>query len=122
MSATLERTVTIDRNLARRAERKLHRYGMSLDDAFAKTLVFVVSTHGNPLGDAKRAMPAGREIDTQGQRFVADVTPAPSGGYCAVVPGHDDCFTEGDTLEELRQALVEVTNLMVFDKADKVYA
>ena len=63
MPATLERTVTIDRNLARRAERKLHRYGMSLDDAFAKTLAFVVSTHGNPWGGAERAMPSVIEFD-----------------------------------------------------------
>ena len=33
MPATLERTVTIDRSLARRADRKLRRYGHSFDEA-----------------------------------------------------------------------------------------
>lgn len=120
MPATLEKTVMVDRSLARRAERKLHRYGTSLDDVFSAALTLVVSTRGMP--DVFSAVPSTIAFTTQGQNFIADVTPDPTGGYCAVVRGHDDCFTEGDTLEELRHALVEVTNLMVFDKADKVYA
>ena len=48
MQATLERTFTLDRNLTRRAERKLHRYGRTLDDAFAYILTAVVSTRGEP--------------------------------------------------------------------------
>lgn len=120
MPATLERTVTVDRSLARRAERKLHRYGTSFDDVVSAALMLVVSTRGMP--KVFSHVPSTITFTTQGQHFVADVTPDPSGGYCAVVRGHDDCFTEGDTLEELRQALVEVTDLMVFDKADRVYA
>ena len=115
----MERTFTIDRNLARRADRKLHRYGTSMNDVLSAALVLVVSSRGMP--DAFAPVPSTIKFRTQGQNFVADVTPDPSGGYCAVVRGHDDCFTEGDTLEELQQSLVEVTNLMLFDVGDKVY-
>ena len=48
MQATLERTFTLERDLTRRAERKLHRYGRTLDDAFAYILTAVVSTRGEP--------------------------------------------------------------------------
>lgn len=48
MPAMLERTVTIDRNLVRRAERKLHRYGTSFDDMVSAALKLVVSTRGMP--------------------------------------------------------------------------
>lgn len=48
MPATLERTFTLDRDLMRRAERKLHRYGRTLDDAFAYIISAVVSTRGEP--------------------------------------------------------------------------
>ena len=48
MPATLERTVTVDRSLARRAERKLHRYGTSFDDVVSAALTLVVSTRGMP--------------------------------------------------------------------------
>ena len=48
MQATLERTFTLDRDLTRRAERKLRRYGRTLDDAFAYIISAVVSTRGEP--------------------------------------------------------------------------
>ena len=48
MSATLERTFKLDRDLTRRAERKLRRYGRMLDDAFAYIISVVVSTRGKP--------------------------------------------------------------------------
>ena len=48
MSATLERTFTLDRDLTRRAERKLRRYGRTLDDAVAYAMTIIVSTHGMP--------------------------------------------------------------------------
>ncbi len=48
MTATLERTFTLDRDLTRRAERKLHRYGRTLDDVFAYIISVVVSTRGEP--------------------------------------------------------------------------
>lgn len=48
MQATLERTITLDRDLARRAGRKLRRYGMSMDDAFSGVLSALVSTRGLP--------------------------------------------------------------------------
>ena len=48
MTATLERTFKLDRDLTRRAERKLRRYGRTLDDAFAYIISVVVSTRGEP--------------------------------------------------------------------------
>jgi hypothetical protein len=49
MTTTLERTFTLDRDLTRRAERKLHRYGRTLDDAVAYVLASVVSSRGEPM-------------------------------------------------------------------------
>ncbi|MBR5548765.1 MAG: type II toxin-antitoxin system RelB/DinJ family antitoxin [Kiritimatiellae bacterium] len=48
MNNLKERTFRIDGELARRATRKLHRYGMTLDDALAKTLTYIVTVRGNP--------------------------------------------------------------------------
>lgn len=45
---TMERTFTVDRNLARRAERKLHRYGMNVEDAVSRVLSIVISVRGKP--------------------------------------------------------------------------
>lgn len=45
---TLERTFTLDRDLARRADRKMRRYGMSMDDAVKYVFTLVVETHGRP--------------------------------------------------------------------------
>jgi hypothetical protein len=36
------------------------------------------------------------------------------------VRGYDNCFTEADTLPELRKYLVEVTEAMVFGMGEKV--
>ena len=44
----IERTFTIDRDLARRAERKLRRYGRTLDDALEYALTLVVEVRGAP--------------------------------------------------------------------------
>lgn len=44
----VERTLRIDRDLARRAERKLHRYGRTLDDALEYALTLVVTMRGIP--------------------------------------------------------------------------
>ncbi len=112
---TMERTFTLDRDLARRADRKLHRYGMSLDDAVAHTLVFIVSKRGNPLQGA--AVPPVIEFDAQGQHFVADVKPD-GDSYSAQVRDCPECFTCGDNLAELRKNLVEVTKLMYFDMGE----
>ena len=114
---TLERTFTIDRDLARRADRKLHRYGMSLDDAIADTLLFIVSKRGNPWRGA--VVPPVVEFDTQGRHFVADVKPD-GDSYFAQVRGFPGCFTCGDSLPELRRNLVEVTELVVFDMGKQV--
>ena len=45
---TLERKLTIRRDLAQRANRKLRRYGRTLDDAINGALMFVVSSRGLP--------------------------------------------------------------------------
>ena len=60
MPATLERTVTIDRSLARRADRKLRRYGHSFDEAVNVVLNIIVSTRGNPFDDAGLEVPGPR--------------------------------------------------------------
>ena len=65
MPATLERTVTVDRSLARRAERKLHRYGTSFDDVVSAALTLVVSTRGMP--DLFSSVPSMITVATQGQ-------------------------------------------------------
>ena len=44
----IERTFTIDRDLARRAERKLRRYGRTLDDAVVHALMMIVNVRGLP--------------------------------------------------------------------------
>ena len=87
------RTATLDLDLAQRAERKLRRYGTDLNGVLA----FIVAVRGLP--DLRNA-PQTMDFTTHGQTFTADVTPDPDGGYCATVRGHDDCFTEADTLPE----------------------
>ncbi len=106
---------TLDLDLAQRADRKLRRYGQSLNGAIAA----IVNRRG--MIDELRTAPFTLDFTAQGQRFTADVTPDPSGRFCAQVRGHDDCFTEGGSISELRQALVEVTELMLFGICDKVY-
>ena len=44
----IERTFRIDRDLARRAERKLRRYGRTLDDELEYALTLVVDVRGVP--------------------------------------------------------------------------
>lgn len=107
------RTRTLDLDLAQRAERKLNRYNMDLNGVLA----FIVAVRGLP--DLRNA-PQAIDFTAHGQTFTADVTPDPNGGYCATVRGHDDCFTEADTLPELRKYLVEVTEAMVFGMGEKV--
>jgi len=48
MPAVMERTVSVDRALAQRAERKLRRYGWSVDDAFTRALTAILVTKGRP--------------------------------------------------------------------------
>ncbi len=107
------RTATLDLDLAQRAERKLRRYGTDLNGVLA----FIVAVRGLP--DLRNA-PQTMDFTTHGQTFTADVTPDPDGGYCATVRGHDNCFTEADTLPELRKYLVEVTEAMLFGMGEKV--
>ena len=102
------RATTLDLSLAQRAERKLQRHNMDLNGVLA----YIVSAHGLPdLENAPRTV----DFITHGQFFTADALPDPDGGWCATVRGHDNCFTEADTLSELRRNLVEVTDLMLFD-------
>ena len=60
MPMTLERTVVVDRDLARRADRKLRRYGHSLDDAVNIVLNIIVSTRGNPFEEVNNETPGPR--------------------------------------------------------------
>lgn len=104
----------LDYGLARRAERKLRRYGTSLNGAFAA----IINRRG--MIDELRTEPFSLDFTAQGRRFTADVTPDPMGGYTAKVQGYDNCFTEGDSMRELRNALVEVTEAIVFGLGARV--
>ena len=106
------RAATLDLALAQRAERKLNRYNMDLNGVLA----FIVAVRGLP--DLRNA-PQTMDFTTHGQTFTADVRPDPDGGYCATVRGHENCFTEADTLPELRKYLMEVTDLMLFDEGER---
>lgn len=105
------RAATIDIDLAQRAGRKLSRYNLDLNGVLA----YIVAVRGLP--DLRNA-PQSMDFTLRGQTFTADVTPDPDGGYCATVRGHENCFTEADSLPELRNALAEVTELMLFDGAE----
>ena len=63
MPATLERTVTVDRSLARRADRKLRRYGHSFDDVVNIVLNIIVAKRGDPFNET--------ELDIPGPRLLA---------------------------------------------------
>ncbi len=60
MPATLERTVTVDRSLARRADRKLRRYGHSFNDAVNIVLNIIVAKRGDPFGESELEVPGPR--------------------------------------------------------------
>ena len=112
--ARTARAMTLDLDLARRAERKLNRYNMDLNGL----LSIIVTMRGLP--DFPSSAPQTMDFTTHGQTFTADVTADPDGGYCATVRGHENCFTEADTLPELRKYLIDVTNLMLFDEGERV--
>ena len=116
---TLERTFTFDRDLVRRADRKLHRFGVTLDDAMSRALLYIVTSRGVP--EQFRPVPSVIEFDAQGEHFVADVTQE-DGGYSAQVRNHPECYTCGDNEAELRKNLVEAAELAIFDIADEVYS
>ena len=110
----LEKTPTFDRDLLRRANIKLRRYGTDVDGV----LSIIVSMRGLPA--VLRPVPPVIEFEVQGERFVADVTPD-GGSYSAQVRGYPECYTCGDNEAELRRNLVEAAELSIFDIADKVY-
>ena len=105
---------TLDPALVRRADRKLRRYGSSVSGLLA-SIVDRRGLRGAAILPAQEDFPATIDFTAQGQRFTADVKADPWGGYTAIVRGHEDCYTDGDTIPELRKALVEVVELMVFD-------
>ena len=110
-------TATLDLDLARRAERKLRRYGTSLNGVMA---AIVSRRHlvNAPLLPVPTDFPKTIDFTVQGQSFTADVQADPWGGFTAQVRGHADCFTDGQTIDELKGALVEVVEAVVFDMAD----
>ena len=114
MQMTRERAPVCDTGLARRADRRLRRYGTDLNGV----LSILVSIRHIP-SELRPAVPSSLSFVTQGHRFVADVTPD-GDRYCAVVRGHPECFTEGGNEVELRKYLVEVTDAMLFGLGEKV--
>ena len=72
MNNTLERTVTLDRDLVRRADRKVRRYGRTFDDVMGYVLNIVVSQKGDPVGCAVYDMAQARNRRTRHQAFVRD--------------------------------------------------
>jgi len=48
MPATMERTISVDRLLAQRADAKLSQYGWSFENAVARMLVAIVTVQGEP--------------------------------------------------------------------------
>lgn len=113
-------TATLDLDLARRAERKLRRYGTSLNGVMA-AIVSRRRLVNAPLLPVPADFPKTIDFTVQGRSFTADVRADPWGGFTAQVRGHEDCFTDGRTIDELRAALVEVVELMVFDMGEEVH-
>ena len=113
-------TATLDLDLARRAERKLRRYGTSLNGVMA-AIVSRRRLANAPLLPVPTDFPKTIDFTVQGQSFTADVQADPWGGFTAQVRGHADCFTDGRTIDELKGALVEVVELMIFDMGDEVH-
>lgn len=64
---TLERTVSLDSSLLRRADRKLRRYGYSFDDAVSLALCVILSRRGDPFANSEipgpRLIASFREAD-----------------------------------------------------------
>lgn len=110
--------VTIDLELARRADRKLRRYGTSVNGLLA-SIASRRRLRNAPLLPVPTEFPETIDFTVQGQNFTADVKADPWGGFTAQVRGHDDCFTEADTIPELKKALVEVVEAVAFDMADR---
>lgn len=48
MPALMERTISVDRLLAQKADAKLRQYGWSLNDAIARTLIAIITAQGSP--------------------------------------------------------------------------
>ena len=65
MICTLDRTVSVDRELSRRADRKLRRYGVGIDDAVAYILTLVVESPGRP----RFAPPVPLDFEVDGTRM-----------------------------------------------------
>lgn len=98
MNATLEKTVTVDRALAQRAERKLRRYGRTFDDAVEYALLMIVSVRGAPQMAATPALRFtvdGRAMRVRrGVRLVPDVEES-EGVFSARLDGIGlDAFSE----------------------------
>ena len=121
MTSTLRKTITLDRDLARRASRKFRHYGHNFDEAVSYFLTVAVSHKGNPFAEWRPPVPSVIEFEANGEHFVADVTPD-GDSYSAQVRNHPECYTCGDTEAELRKNLVEAAELAIFDIADKEYA
>ena len=111
---------TIDLDLAQRAERKLRRYGTSVNGVLA-AIASRRRLRNAPLLPVPTEFPKTIDFTVQGRDFTADVKADPWGGFTAQVRGREDCFTEADTIPELEKALTEVVELMAFDKGEEVH-
>ena len=67
--------------------------------------------------DGRRGIPMGVRVTLS-----ALVYPEDGGGYSAEVPALPGCFTEGETLEEVRANLVEAAEGWLMAKHDLVMA
>ena len=83
---TLEKTFTLDRDMAKRADRKLRRYGMSLDDALHRslmdTLTLIVTVRGRPGLCADAGVSLSFDVDGRAMR--------PRNGF-ANTPAIEEC-------------------------------
>ncbi len=57
--------------------------------------------------------PVAVEYTAYGRKFTAEARPAKEGGFWAVVPALDGASTQGDTMDELKYMLIDMTKLII---------
>lgn len=87
----MTKTLTIDSNLARRAGRKLHRYGLTLDDAIARTLLYIVSVRGNPYHPSQPDIPGRMLLESFSEAADMESGRAPRQDFASVEELFADC-------------------------------
>ena len=89
----MKRTFTIDSDLARRAGRKLHRYGLTLDEAFARTLLYIVSVRGNPYRHSQPDIPGQKLLESFREAADMEAGRIPRQDFANVEELFADCRT-----------------------------